>query len=250
MHRCMGCHTSSLLKLLLPVLFSIVLVVSVSASNSTIDRAAEESGIQTTTQRIQQNPKDANAYVRRAAHHLALQPNGYAVQLTHLRAAIADLETALKLEPNNFFARHNYGDIAYRTGADGLAVAEFTKAIELNPKSAASYMGRGWAKTALGKDAEAQKDFDQALKLNPSLRGKIQVELQNLRRQQADRRAAGQTLNTMRNMGHVWGGMPSGGSACDPASPQCKAFKSGDMDAANRFRMGNQTDADRQKYGH
>ena len=228
---------------------SMVLVVSASASTSAVDRPAEERGIQATTERIQQNPKDANAYVRRAAHHLALQPKGYAVQLTHLRAAIADLETALKLEPNNFYARHNYADIAYRTGADGLAVAEFTKAIELNPKSAQSYMGRGWAKTALGKDAEAQKDFDQALKLNPALSVKIQEELQNLRRQQADRRAAAQTLNTMRHMGDVWSGMPSGGGACDPASPQCKAFKSGDMDAANRFGMGNQTEADRKKYG-
>jgi len=214
------------------------------------DRAAAERGIEQMTQEIQKNPKHANAYVRRGIYHVQLQPDGFGVPLKHLWAAIADFEMALRIEPNNFYARHNYADAAYRAGFDGLAVMEFTKALALNPKSAQTYMGRGWAKLAIGQDAEAQKDFDRTLQLDPSLKPKLLENVQNIRKTQAERRAAAHTLDTIREMGKIWGSMPTANNPCQNSTgPQCKAFQSGDYEAAGRFGMGNQTSADLKKYG-
>jgi len=221
-----------------------VLVVSSYAA----DRAAAERGIEQMTQEIRKNPKNANAYVRRGIYHVQLQPNGFGVPLQHLRSAIADFEMALRIEPKNVYARHNYADAAFRAGFDGLAVMEFTKALALNPQSAQTYMGRGWAKLALGQDAEAQKDFDRTLQLDPSLRPKLLENVQNIRRTQAERRAAAQTLDTIREMGKIWGDMPNSNNPCQSnGSPQCKAFGAGDYEAAGRFGMGNQTQADVKK---
>src|SRR5690349_18290961 len=161
-----------------------------------------------------------------------------------------DFEMALRIEPNNFYARHNYADAAYRAGFDGLAVMEFTKALALNPTSAPTYMGRGWAKLAIGQDAEAQKDFDRTLQLDPSLKPKQLENVQNIRKTQAERRAAAQTLDTIREMGKIWGSMPTANNPCQNSTgPQCKAFHAGDYEAAGRSGMGNQTPADLKKYG-
>jgi hypothetical protein len=128
---------------------------------------------------------------------------------------------------------------------------EFTKALAINPKSAQSYMGRGFAKLMMAQDAEAQKDFDQSLRLDPSLKTKLLQQVQNIRRTQAERGAAAQTVNTMRQMGKQWSSMPSTSHPCANSnnySSECKAYRAGDYEAAGRFGMGNQTEADRRRY--
>jgi TPR repeat protein len=114
--------------------------------------------------------------------------------------AKTELEHAVRLDPNNFYARHNYGQALFqngdlqplegdtarfnpqaaaaRTGSPNmhLAIEQFTAAIQLNPNSARSYMGRGVAYLVLGEDARAQKDFDEALQRDPSLRKELETE--------------------------------------------------------------------------
>lgn len=125
---------------------------------------------------LRQNPKDVTALVTRAAVSLSIatkSPYGF----FWIYKASKDLEIAIRLEPNNYYARHNYGQAAFQAGDMGkdqpnmrLAVTQFTKAIQLNPKAARSYMGRGWAYQMLNDKARMQADYDMALRLDPSLR--------------------------------------------------------------------------------
>jgi hypothetical protein len=85
--------------------------------------------------------------------------------------------------------------------------------------------------------------------LDPALKPKLLENAQNIRRTQAERRAAAQTLDTMREMGKIWGSMPTSNNPCQNSnSPQCKAFNAGDYEVAARFSMGNQTPGDVKKY--
>jgi Flp pilus assembly protein TadD len=97
-----------------------------------------------------------------------------------------DLEQAVALNPKDFAAWHNYGDVNHRTGngwdptdhsAAIRAVNAFSKAIALNPKSARSYMGRGWSYLDMDDNARANDDFQKALQLDPSLRPEMQKEI-------------------------------------------------------------------------
>jgi hypothetical protein len=126
------------------------------------------------TARIQQNPRDANAWVSRAVYYLTPTPGGGKPPLQNAEAAVRDLETALKLDPNNFYALHNYGHVAYLLDYDDFAIYEFTKAIAVNPRgSARSYMGRGWAYYQECKFDPAVANFKDAVRLDSSLQSQI-----------------------------------------------------------------------------
>jgi tetratricopeptide (TPR) repeat protein len=106
--------------------------------------------------------------------------------------AAKDLELAIRLDPNNFYARHNYAQAAFQAGDVGtdqpnmrLAVIQFTKAIQLNPKSARSYMGRGWAYQMLNDSARMQADYDMALRLDASLRAVLLEESNGIAQKRA-----------------------------------------------------------------
>jgi tetratricopeptide (TPR) repeat protein len=123
-----------------------------------------------TTGLIQQNPKDSNAYVSRAEVYLTPSPDGGKPPLENLNLAVKDLESALKIDPKNFYALHDYGHAAYLLNHDDIAIAEFTKAIAVNPRgSGRSHLGRGWAYYEECKFDEALKDFHEAARLDASL---------------------------------------------------------------------------------
>lgn len=125
------------------------------------------------TQEIQKNPRDAGAYVNRAECYLEIPPGGGKPPLPNVDLAVADLEQALKLNPRNFSARHDYAHVAYLLGYQDFAISEFGKAIMLNPSSARSYLGRGWAYFASCRLGDAAADFSRTVGLDPSLQAKV-----------------------------------------------------------------------------
>lgn len=127
---------------------------------------------------LARNPNDVNALVQRASTDSAAMESMYRQSWLHFAAK--DLERALRIDPNNFPARHYYGDVCYRVGdvSDAqpvmhLAVVQFTKALQLNPGSAPTWMGRGWAYLMLDDQTHARADFEKALQLDPNLRPKL-----------------------------------------------------------------------------
>jgi tetratricopeptide (TPR) repeat protein len=142
------------------------------------------------------NPKDEAALVNRGveAHRLA-RTSRY--EMFWIWLAAKDLEQAVRLDPKDFAAWHNYGDVNYGAGDDWAhhshanalrALDAFNHALALNPRSPRSYMGRGWVYYELNDQAHANADFQKALQLDPSLRADIQKEIGNIqeRHRQAD----------------------------------------------------------------
>ncbi len=154
---------------------------------------------------LAKNSRNANSLVRSAvfAGNLA-RSTRYGTFWLWLAAK--DLEKAISIEPNNFAAWHNYGDVNHRTGnawdptdrsGPLRAVNAFNKALALNPKSARSYMGRGWSYLDMDDEARANADFQKALQLDPSLRADMQKEIGFIRERKAQVVAAKGTLEQM-----------------------------------------------------
>lgn len=154
---------------------------------------------------LRRNPKDEDALVNRGVYGLRLaRTSRYDTFLVWLAAK--DLEAAIKLDPGDFAAWHNYGDVNYTAGDDWMhndhsnarrAVDAFNHAIRLNPKSARSYMGRGWAYYEMNDQANANADFQKALQLDPTLRADIQKEIKNIQERHGQANAARGTLDQM-----------------------------------------------------
>jgi tetratricopeptide (TPR) repeat protein len=142
---------------------------------------------------LQRNPNDVNALISRAGISLNISNRSlYSFQWVHFAAK--DLERALRLDPNNFPAHHDYGMACFKAGDVNdaqpvmhLAVMQFTKAIQLRPDSARSYMGRGWAYLMLDDPTHANADFQQALQLNPGLRSELTTEAEAIRQKRAQK---------------------------------------------------------------
>jgi tetratricopeptide (TPR) repeat protein len=136
---------------------------------------------------LDKNPNDVNALISRAALSLEVADKGR-YNFQWILFASKDLEKAIRLDPNNWMARHDYamacfqaGDVTKAMPNEHLAVIQFTKAIALKPDSARSYMGRGWAYLMLGDEASANADFQKTLQLNPSLRPELTREADSVR---------------------------------------------------------------------
>ena len=134
------------------------------------------------------NPNDEGALVDRGVDDERLaRTSRYAMFWSWLAAK--DLEKAIHLDPKDFSAWHNYGDVNYDAGDDWThhnhanalrALDAFNHAIALNPRSPRSYLGRGWVYYTLNDRAHASADFQKALQLDPSLRADMQKEIGNI----------------------------------------------------------------------
>jgi tetratricopeptide (TPR) repeat protein len=142
---------------------------------------------------VQKNPNDVNALVTRAVIDLDIADKSpYSYQW--VQSAAVDLEKALRLQPNNFYALHNYAMAYYQSGdfGDGQpamhqAIVFFTKALQVQPNSARTYMGRGWAYLMLDDEAHANADFQKALQLDPSLRQQLTQQADAIRQKRAQK---------------------------------------------------------------
>jgi tetratricopeptide (TPR) repeat protein len=154
---------------------------------------------------LRRNPRDEEALVNRGVYGLRLaRKSRYETFLVWLAAK--DLEQAIKIDPNDFAAWHNYGDVNYSAG-DMWAINDhsnarrsvdaFSHAIALNPRSARSYMGRGWAYYQMFDGAHATADFRKALELDPSLRADLDKEVKNIDGRHRQEVAARGTINQM-----------------------------------------------------
>jgi tetratricopeptide (TPR) repeat protein len=151
------------------------------------------------------NPRDEDALVNHAVWaQRVMRTSRY--DMFWLWLAAKDLEQAIKLDPRDFAAWHNYGDVNYMAGDQWMrdnhsnatrAVDAFNHAVALNPKSARSYMGRGWAYYQMDDQAHASADFQKALQLDPSLRADMQKEIHNIDVRHGEEGAAKDTLRRM-----------------------------------------------------
>jgi lipoprotein NlpI len=83
--------------------------------------------------------------------------------------AIADFNTAIKLDPTLVKAYEGRGVVKQQKGDLDGAMADFNAAINLNPKLADAYEGRGLVKQQKGDLDGAASDYNRALELDPKL---------------------------------------------------------------------------------
>ncbi|HLF76873.1 MAG TPA: protein kinase [Dehalococcoidia bacterium] len=81
--------------------------------------------------------------------------------------ALADYESALKLDPKNARAYSGIGRVLHAQKNEDLALENYNKAIALDPSNASFYTGRGNVHRALGKPDLALADYNKAIALNP-----------------------------------------------------------------------------------
>ncbi|WP_310411869.1 tetratricopeptide repeat protein [Chamaesiphon sp. OTE_8_metabat_110] len=80
---------------------------------------------------------------------------------------IADLDRAIKINPNDAIAYVEKGLAKYNQGDKQGAIADYDRAIKINPNFADAYSNRGLAKSALGDKQGAIADYDRAIKITP-----------------------------------------------------------------------------------
>lgn len=155
------------------------------------------------TAQIQANPQNVAALDNRGVVSLTISRKS-PLGVFWLYVAAVDLEKAIQMAPNDFYARHNYAEVCFRYGdapndhsAMNLAVSQYTKAIEIRPNSARSYMGRSWAYLMLGDEARFEADARRALQLDPSLQTDMQKEVAGIRENRRQGAAAQETLRRM-----------------------------------------------------
>ncbi len=106
----------------------------------------------------------------------------YAVGRALLRAgdldrAAAEVDEAVRLEPQGLWSNYYQGVCAYRRGQFMDAVAAFGVCIGAAPDAAGCYVNRALAFAALGRKQQAMRDYDLALRLDPALTNPLLDEL-------------------------------------------------------------------------
>jgi Flp pilus assembly protein TadD len=85
------------------------------------------------------------------------------------KGALADYNTALKINPKSANTYNNRGLVRVQLGDYQEAIADYNSAIKIYPNSALFYNNRGIARAQLRDYQEAITDFNQALKIDPNL---------------------------------------------------------------------------------
>jgi Flp pilus assembly protein TadD len=85
--------------------------------------------------------------------------------------AMADLQKALEINSNDWFAHNSLGKALVRKGRVDEAITHFRKTVELNPKLAEAYNNLGSALLQNGQAAAAIAQYQKALEINPEHAG-------------------------------------------------------------------------------
>jgi tetratricopeptide (TPR) repeat protein len=83
--------------------------------------------------------------------------------------AVADLDRAIKLDPNRQDAYCARGTAWMSMGQNDIATTDFDQAIKLDPHESWAYTNRGLARSRLGDAEGALRDFDEAIRLDPKV---------------------------------------------------------------------------------
>ncbi|MBR4642010.1 MAG: tetratricopeptide repeat protein [Selenomonadaceae bacterium] len=97
----------------------------------------------------------------------AMNQKNIPVAESNRRQALADLDKALRLNPNYADAYGNRGFVYYGAKNFSAAIKDFDKAIQLNPNDAQNYTYRGFCYRQTDV-AKAAADFDKAVELLPN----------------------------------------------------------------------------------
>lgn len=84
-----------------------------------------------------------------------------------LSKALADLDRAVALAPNDFKAFNSRGLVLADMGEHGRAIADFNRAIALFPKDPSAYFNRGSEYWKIGEDDRALADFSTVISMKP-----------------------------------------------------------------------------------
>lgn len=107
------------------------------------------------------------------------------IEVKEYQKALADLDKAVQLKPNFYFAYWRRGIAYTRLEAYDKAVEDLTQAIKINPKFTGAYCDRGDAYMRLGQTKLAFKDYEKAIQLSPNMtfpynyRAMAYVQLEN-----------------------------------------------------------------------
>jgi tetratricopeptide (TPR) repeat protein len=178
---------------------------------------------------LQKNPKDAAALSDLGFVCLKFQEQKNPTNLWAVWQEVSAkaLERAIELNPKDWAAWHNYGQLNFEAGDlwrfgdhsnARRSVWAFDHAIALNPRSARSYMGRGWAYLEMNDEAHANADFQTTLRMEPGLRPAIEKEIGIIREQKAQERRALGTVDQIGSIGGFWHDLDMRAKDMDPGA--------------------------------
>ena len=155
---------------------------------------ADDPTIKSLTQKLNDNPDDANALYRRGqvyaskgAYALAINDFSDSLRLNSkdveaynnrcwartvigdLQAALKDCNEALRLRPSFVDALDSRGLLNLKSGQTKNAIADFDAALKINPRLTSSLYGRGLAKQRNGATAEGDVDIANAKAMDPNI---------------------------------------------------------------------------------
>ncbi len=155
---------------------------------------ADDPTIKSLTDKLIQNPDDANALYRRGqvyaskgAYSLAINDFSDSLRLNSkdveaynnrcwartvigdLQAALKDCNEALRLRPSFVDALDSRGLLNLKSGQAKNAIADFDAALKINPRLTSSLYGRGLAKQRNGSVAEGELDIANAKAMDPNI---------------------------------------------------------------------------------
>ena len=99
--------------------------------------------------------------------HLTNRAQAYR-KFDRISEALADLNRAIELDADLLSARFNRGALNFSQGDFDTALADFDRCIAVDPHAAAPYFNRAAVYDALGKRAEAIADLQRFLEIAPS----------------------------------------------------------------------------------
>jgi lipoprotein NlpI len=161
---------------------------------NTVLALADDPTIKDLTNRLANNPDDANALYRRGqvyaskgAYALAIKDFGETIRINpkdveafnnrcwartvigDLQPALKDCNEALRLRPNFVDALDSRGLLNLKNGQTKNAIADFDAALKINPRLTSSLYGRGLAKRRGGNTAEGDLDIANAKAMDPDI---------------------------------------------------------------------------------
>jgi len=118
-----------------------------------------EEALKTLASWIAEHPQDPRGYTLRAGVH---------AQTAKREAAVADLNKAVELSPNDADILHSRGLFYLMHGPQASAKPDFEQALKLDPKQHEAANLLGLLKLSAGEFASSIKDFDLAIATNPN----------------------------------------------------------------------------------